>query len=436
MAEYTNNEEQWPDGLWEEWGDPPPDEKRCQFQPARLIARCGLPAYDAGSESGEPRCLFHYEGEDRDPEELRSALEAAVAKRAHLWRANLQEADLTEANLQEARLQDANLQDADLGYANLQGASLDGAELQGADLRGAELQRADLGGANLQEAELSDANLQEAELWFANLQGADPRRANLQGADLGGAKLQGANLEGARLTGAVDLRGADLTNARLMRFELSPEAKLDNVEWGLAAGKMLRDEREARSKEPLYKMAFAEYEGVYRQIKLSYQYSGDYHRAGQFFIREMECKRTLLRFRRPVPEGRLKALWDWLSRGATRALWCVSYHICRHGEDPARLAKVMGLVIVLFAFIHSLVGVDGTDGDPIISPGFAMPPWADLLAQMTKAVYFSVATFTSLGYGDMQPVEGWGQVVAMVEVSLGIILVALLVGCVIRKLSR
>ena len=41
-----------------------------------------------------------------------------------------------------------------------------------------------------------------------------------------------------------------------------------------------------------------------------------------------------------------------------------------------------------------------------------------------------------LGYGDMRPVEGWGQVVAVVEVSLGIILVALFVGCVIRKLSR
>ena len=35
----------------------------------------------------------------------------------------------------------------------------------------------------------------------------------------------------------------------------------------------------------------------------------------------------------------------------------------------------------------------------------------------------------------MRPAEGWGQWVAMLEVSLGIILVALLVGCVIRKLS-
>ncbi len=556
MVSYWSNKEEWPDGLWEEWGAPPPDEKRCQFGVGSRDERCGLPAYHADSESGEPRCLFHYEGEDRDPAELRPALEDAVAKGAtlgganlpgadlrdanlqraklwganlqkaslrrvnlhganlsdaklqgadledasletaylegaslqktHLWYANLQQADLGGAhlqgaglwcaNLQEANLRDALLQEANLGRANLQKASLYDANLQGADLSHAnlqeahlpstQLQRADLWCANLQEANLRCANLQEANLKRADLQEANLYDANLQEADIEGAKLQGANLERAdlreanlthanlqeanlydanlqgadlrraRLIGAVDLRGADLTNASLLGFELSPEAKLDNVNWGLAAGNMFPDEREARSRRPLDESAFAECEALYRQIKLSYQNSGDYGQGGQFFIREMECKRTRLRFPRPVPEGRLKALWARLIRRATRPLWWVCYQICEHGENPARLAGVMGLVIVLFAFIHSLVGVDGSDREPVIAPGFAMPPLADLPAQMTKALYFSVATFTSLGYGDMRPVEGWGQVVAMVEVSLGIILVALLVGCVIRKLSR
>ncbi len=449
MADYANNREQWPDGLWEEWGNPPPDEKRCQLRIGPWNEGCGLPASYADTESGEPRCLFHYEGEDRDPGALRSALEAAVAKGANLWHANLQEADLRRANLQEARLSFANLQEADLGDANLQGAGLSLANLR----------EAGLVDANLQEADLLLANLQEAGLMGANLQGANLSHANLQEANLYDANLQGADLRWSRLIGAVDLRGANLTDANLLGFELSPEAKLDNVNWGLAAGnKMLQDEREARAGRPHEEedwdedeATFAECEAVYRQIKLSYQYSGDYGRAGQFFIREMECKRAQLYLKRFLPrfwERRFwrvffrrgwwqpRPVWNWLSRGATRALWCVSYYICQHGENPARLAGVMGLVIVLFAFIHSLVGVDGTDGKPIIAPGFAMPPRAELLGQMTKAVYFSVATFTSLGYGDMRPVQGWGQVVAMAEVSLGIILVALLVGCVIRKVSR
>jgi len=355
-------------------------------------------------------------------------MKGADLRKTHLQGANLQKADLWDANLQRANLRSANLQQARLWDTNLQ---------QGG-LKFANLQEAGLIGANLQAAGLLGASLEEADLRNANLQGADLRDANLQNADLRGAELQGADLTRTRLIGAVDLRGAKLANARLMGFELAPEAKLDNVNWGLAAGNMFPDEREARSRKPLKESDFAECEALYRQIKLSYQNSGDYGQGGQFFIREMECKRAQLyteRFPLWFSWNPL-VVWDWLSRGATRALWCISYYICQHGENPARLAGVMGLVIVFFAFIHSLVGVENSGGEFIILPGFAMPALADLPAQMTKAVYFSVATFTSLGYGDMQPVEGWGQVVAMVEVSLGIILVALLVGCVIRKLSR
>lgn len=400
MVEYVNNREEWPDGLWEEWGGPPPDEKRCQFGVGSRDERCGLPAY-ADSGSGEPRCLFHYEGEDRNPAELRSALETVVAKGASL--------------------------------------SLGGANLRGADLSDADLQRAELWGANLRGADLDSANLRGADLTGTKLEAANLQFASLQGAHLPFADLREADLRHTRLTGSVDLQGADLTNARLMRFELSPEAKLDNaIWWDRASGNMLRDEREARASEPLGESDFAECEALYRRIKLSYQNSGDYHRAGQFFIREMECKRAHLYIKQfPLRfSWNPLAAWDWLSRGATRALWCVSYYICQHGENPARLAGVMGLLIVLFAFIHSLVGVDGSAGESIIMPGFAMPPLAELPRQMMKALYFSAVTFTSLGYGDMRPIGALGQAVSVIEVSLGIILVALLVGCVIRKLSR
>lgn len=44
-----------------------------------------------------------------------------------------------------------------------------------------------------------------------------------------------------------------------------------------------------------------------------------------------------------------------------------------------------------------------------------------------EALYFSVITFTTVGYGDLTPV-GWGRAVASVEVLVGLALTALLIG--------
>jgi hypothetical protein len=97
----------------------------------------------------------------------------------------------TAENAQDVR---AALEEAVASGANLGDADLGGANLGGADLRGANLGDADLGGANLGGADLGGAYLGDADLGGANLGGAD----------LGGAYLRGAYLRGANLGGAID----------------------------------------------------------------------------------------------------------------------------------------------------------------------------------------------------------------------------------------
>jgi hypothetical protein len=67
----------------------------------------------------------------------------------------------TAENAQDVRhaLQEAVAVGADLRGADLRGADLRGANLRGANLRGADLRGADLRGANLRDANLRDANL-------------------------------------------------------------------------------------------------------------------------------------------------------------------------------------------------------------------------------------------------------------------------------------
>jgi len=53
-----------------------------------------------------------------------------------------------------------------------------------------------------------------------------------------------------------------------------------------------------------------------------------------------------------------------------------------------------------------------------------------------SAFYFSVVTFTTLGFGDMWPIGSLGRVLAGVEASLGGIMMALTVLVIGRKFMR
>lgn len=52
-----------------------------------------------------------------------------------------------------------------------------------------------------------------------------------------------------------------------------------------------------------------------------------------------------------------------------------------------------------------------------------------------QSLYFSVVTFTTLGYGDIAPTSIIGQFLAILEVLLGIITIALLIPLIIKKLE-
>ncbi len=122
---------------------------------------------------------------EHDGDNLREAVETAVAKGICL-----DGASLNGASLNYARLVGASLVGASLSRASLVGASLDGANLVGASLDGANLV-----GASLDCANLDGASLVGASLVGANLDGARLYRANLDGASLVGARLDGEILK-------------------------------------------------------------------------------------------------------------------------------------------------------------------------------------------------------------------------------------------------
>lgn len=377
--EYLNGRECCPRALWPE--EPVADADRCQHAFSEH-ARCGLPGCSDGSD-GLRRCLVHTRT-DRDPQKLRSHLEALVACGARLWDAQLAGADLLGAKLKDAQLMDA-------------------------DLRGARLVNADL-----RNADLSDADLSDADLRFAD--------------------LSGANLTDALLEGKPDLRRANLAGATLTGVQMDPTCKLAHAVWS-------RDDRftideERRAKQELRggnnARAFELFNSastVYRQIKQAYQDAGDHQTGGHFFVREMECRRALLRIEtEDSPAGRL---WE-------RALWWLMHHTCGYGEWPGRLALVGIILVSVFAIMFGYVcGFDdGLVRGLQVGPGIDWIPSVDGLLNFVAAIYFSLVTFTGLGYGDIHPVNALGRVLAGMEVVLGFVTMSLVLVTIVRRWSR
>ncbi|GAI81392.1 unnamed protein product, partial [marine sediment metagenome] len=48
-------------------------------------------------------------------------------------------------------------------------------------------------------------------------------------------------------------------------------------------------------------------------------------------------------------------------------------------------------------------------------------------------IYFSTITFTTLGYGDFRPLEGWGRILAGSEAFIGAFMMALFVYTFARR---
>ncbi|MHC4618375.1 MAG: pentapeptide repeat-containing protein [Planctomycetota bacterium] len=276
---------------------------------------------------------------------------------------------LTGAHLERVFLREANLQGAYLFDAHLEGADLREANLQNAYLRNARLQDANLEGAKLQNAKLWEANLQRANLRESCLQDAEFMRARLQGAEFGGAKLQGADFSRAIVDGET----------LIWNCEFNERTKFE----GVALGNMR----------------------IYPQEKQAFEYN----------IRRMnwEAWYEWKDWYRRLPEKKRSKASRAL-RSVIRLFWAIS----DYGRSTGRIIGWFFGLAVAFAFVYwkwpSLIVLDD---------------WFTELRGFVHALYFSVVTMTTLGFGDIaaNPDNWVGQVVLMVQVILGYVLLGALV---------
>ena len=274
----------------------------------------------------------------------------------------------------------------------------------GIPMEGFLLKQADLENLNLVNHHGSPFKLVGADLCRANLHRAHLYQVDLSGSNLLKADLSQANLNYAHLSGC-NLLGSNMKGARV-----------EQVDWG----KKLYQEEKATEAERFGRKAeaaqwYAESEEVARTIRKSCEGQGLFNVAGRFFYREQVFRRH--RFPR----------WSW-ARLVSKFVDLIS----GYGEKPGRVVQFSVALIACCSFCYFAFGI--VDGDRLVRYASDRTLGANFLNWL-DTLYFSVVTFTTLGYGDLTPV-GFSRAFAAFEAFIGSFTLALFVVVFVKKMTR
>ncbi|MFC7233468.1 potassium channel family protein [Saliphagus sp. GCM10025308] len=140
------------------------------------------------------------------------------------------------------------------------------------------------------------------------------------------------------------------------------------------------------------------------------------HLQSQAFVRRQEMHR--------LQYAKKRQFSKWLRASAARATLL-------YGESPWRVIGASLLVIFLCGMLYPLGGFREPGSGEVVQVS-SVGEW---VATLPDGIYFSTLTFTTLGFGDFQPVA-WGKWLATMETALGATLIALLVFVLGRRAAR
>jgi len=237
----------------------------------------------------------------------------------------------------------------------------------------------------LERADLSNAHLEHADLRFAHLEGADLSNAHLERANLWGANLERADLSNAHLERAVlgfaNLERADLIGAN---FEGADLRGADFSNANVTGARLIR-----RTKCRGIRVDSCHGSPRFKRQAMD-----------QDFLEELQNTRW----------GKVK-YYIWLGLAdCGRSFWPI-------------LAWSLAFA-TFFAIIFCVLGPDAFDIENLPERNFV------------TMLYYSVVTFTTLGFGDVTPKTLPAAILVMVEVVLGYIMLGMLISVLANKVAR
>ncbi|MDP7010011.1 MAG: pentapeptide repeat-containing protein [Verrucomicrobiota bacterium] len=331
---------------------------------------------------------------NRSTDDIIAALRSAQEKKELLGPEfqDLAGVKFTDADLSGLDLTGCNFSGCEMSRCNLSKASCPSANFDGATLYKANLDGAEFLGTTFREANLSECSALEAGFGRVDLTGAKFFRAQLEDSTFVGAKVQKADFRAAKMSRCrfmeAKLGHADFSRADLKDVDFR-ETNIDGANFRHASlrGAQLRDARNYTK---------ADWIGAdIRDIDFSGAYLVRQHIIDENFLHEFRHQDKI--------------------HSAVYHAWKLTSDC---GRSMMRWGVFLVLNVLLFAFIYW--GMDTW-----------MPPDAPLVSHLKKIgegglpggfipyVYYSVVTFTTLGYGDVVPQTTAGQIVLIIHISIG-----------------
>jgi tetratricopeptide (TPR) repeat protein len=169
---------------------------------------------------------------------------------------------------------------------------------------------------------------------------------------------------------------------------------------------------------------------LYKYAAVNHEKDLEFLNFSDCFYRSKECYRRFLTYRLLRPDKinpiakteEKKGLRGFIRRLILLFALTFSFVVWGHGERPARTLFSGIAIILISAALYSIFG--GIIEGSMVST-----------TSLVEALYFSVVTFTTLGYGDITPV-GLSRLVAMIEAFSGMFFMPLFLVGLSRKYLR
>jgi hypothetical protein len=249
---------------------------------------------------------------------------------------------------------------------------------------------------------LSSIHFEGASLKYCNFQDGKMHDCYFEHADLFHAEFKNATLSDCNFHQAtcngINVRGTKLVNCNFSDASIK-DITFDStiVDQKTGFGKKLKSEQEGH-----YRFASIEY----KQIKEMFKNSSLHGLADEYHFREMVAKRKIRSVKHPL-----------------RFLGYVFGDLlCKYGTSFIRVLLWSFLLILFTALLHTQHGSLMYHNTPVEANFF-------------DSLYFSIVTFTTLGYGDYHA-TGIMRYLAAAEAFLGTALMALFTVIVARNVIR
>jgi len=303
---------------------------------------------------------------------------------------------LNDGEFAEAELTGRNLAGIDFAKSDFYRATLASANLKKSVFADAELTQANMAGAALYKAVLRGAFIQEADLSGADLSATDCRNADFRGANLSGADLVGADLRGCDFS-HCDLRGANLSQADVtgakFHFTQLANANVTHIKYG----------------------TFKDMAGYFYGVRGVESTFGN-----ALFVRDAKDQDyidTLYQAILDRPQGVIRRADLLLFR---------AWGLIDHGRSLLKVAFYASIIAMFYGTFYFLGMINN----------WQIMDYSNSAKTWFTPYYYSVVTYTTLGFGDVTANSLFGEILVISEVIVGYFTLGLLLAILANTIAR